>query len=389
MSRHRINFRYVLPVLLSLVCVSGCYLFLRASTPTAVEFTADTILSLEGVADGELLAAAGSGCSSLDIAAGNLAINGIPAGASFTLKTSRHSRALRVAPSVGNAELDLAANDLAAGDIGRFTLSPSVGVASTDIVWSAPLPETWYRIKANGSDYRSFQSDISSEIAFSFNLLSPTVFALEYDASGGGSVPVLPQKPDVSSVRIARLSGGRLLFLGLPEKISQAAISISPDFKEADWQEISNGSVELDPARSGRVYLRFRTARGGVSDTIGYVIGDHPITDLEDGDIVKTPDNPDVYIIKVRNGKLFRRLILSPHVFESYGHLKWGDIKTIGQDEMDYYSISSLVRETYDTVVYELTPDGDIGRRQIYAGAYDEDEVYEINATDRDSYLLE
>jgi hypothetical protein len=43
---------------------------------------------------------------------------------------------------------------------------------------------------------------------------------------------------------------------------------------------------------------------------------------VPDGAIVKTANNPDVYIVKYINGKQYKRLVLNPLVFTSYGHLK-------------------------------------------------------------------
>ena len=49
------------------------------------------------------------------------------------------------------------------------------------------------------------------------------------------------------------------------------------------------------------------------------------INSLRDGDLVKTKHHYDVYILKILpNGKRFKRLILNPEIFNSYGHLSWG-----------------------------------------------------------------
>jgi len=128
-------------------------------------------------------------------------------------------------------------------------------------------------------------------------------------------------------------------------------------------------------------------------------------TALTDGDLVRSPNAAgdaqyDIYIVKLVGNKKFRRLILSPHVFESYGHLKWENVKTITQATMEMYTISDIVRcqdSDYgvdDPKVYKLTADGDTGAKQhmnmtaaqFEGKGYDWDSIYIINKTDRDAY---
>ena len=113
-------------------------------------------------------------------------------------------------------------------------------------------------------------------------------------------------------------------------------------------------------------------------------------SNIIDGDLVKTADNPDVYIVKLINGKRFVRLILNPAIFDSYGHLHWDNIKTITPAELSAYTTSNLVREVRANGepferVYALYPDStdDTGvkRRVISLEIvdYDADAVYSIN----------
>lgn len=101
----------------------------------------------------------------------------------------------------------------------------------------------------------------------------------------------------------------------------------------------------------------------------------------------------DVFIVKIVGTKTFKRLVLNPQVFDSYGHLKWSNIKKIAAATVAGYTTSSIVREINDTKVYKLVPDGDTGTKQwvddlacFTSKAYDWDSVYIINATDRDNY---
>ena len=115
---------------------------------------------------------------------------------------------------------------------------------------------------------------------------------------------------------------------------------------------------------------------------------------INEGDTIREASNPDVYIVKYVGSKKFKRLILNPQVFESYGHLSWNNIKIVSQAEMDSFTTSELVRALGDTKVYKLIPNGDIGTKQwmnmsaeaFTAAGNDWDSIYVINNTDRDNY---
>lgn len=104
-------------------------------------------------------------------------------------------------------------------------------------------------------------------------------------------------------------------------------------------------------------------------------------TQLVDGDVVKTATNPDVYILKITSsGAKYKRLIINPDIFESYGHLRWENIKTISPTVMDEYKTSTLVRSVVDGILYELFPEGDGGTKRIFlSDTYDADSVFSIN----------
>lgn len=176
----------------------------------------------------------------------------------------------------------------------------------------------------------------------------------------------------------------------IPENIIQLAISEGVDFANASWTDLSQSQdVLAEYSDTTRFYLKFRSRSGGVSDMITVRTDAIAVfTRINEGDIVKTANNPDVYIIKYKGGKQFKRLVLSPRVFESYQHLRWENIKIIPQMQMDDYEVSALVQVAGDPVLYELFPDGDTGtrRRVGEAGEYDADSIYEINTVDRDSY---
>ena len=384
MSKRRSRLRYLFPIILSLAAVLTFYFFLRADVPAKIQFTQDTILDLDGLIGGDLYIAQTSECDSMEISGKDLSVTSIPLGKSFILKTIKHNRALSVYSATGAIALDFSSDDLSAGDITRWTIVNVGGPASANIVWGTPEAETWYTVNVNGARYQSIKSNGSSELAFDYPLATSSVFTLE--EGGGGSAVLLPEKPDVTRVLIKDSDSGGIVVMNIPARVVQIAVSTSPDFDRAVWQGIEEGeSLESKAGNICKLYIKFRTGAGAVSDTVTYYRNPSRIIE---GDIVKTRDNPDVYIIKFVDSKRFKRLILSPSVFESYGHLKWENIRIISQEEMDSYDTSALVRVADDPVIYELFPKDDTGLRSVFdtSRSYDADSVYEINMVDRDSY---
>lgn len=107
---------------------------------------------------------------------------------------------------------------------------------------------------------------------------------------------------------------------------------------------------------------------------------------LQDGDLIRVNGEVDVYIVKIINGKYFKRLILNPEIFNSYGHLRWDNIQQVVQSIADRFQTSNLVKEVYpngtvvNNNVYALFPHQDTGiKRLVVGGSYDPDSVYHIN----------
>jgi lysophospholipase L1-like esterase len=214
-----------------------------------------------------------------------------------------------------------------------------------------------------------------------------------------------PTKPDISNTKIIATNSAPITIDNLPATITQLAVSTTQDFKNSSWQDIKDLQTILSKyINTLKLYFKFKTKDGGVSDTIVYTPASGNSSNtasgntgssstaiiLNEGDIVKTPTNPDVYIIKYKNNKQYKRLILSPNVFKSYQHLKWTNLKIISQDQLNRYTTSNLVQLSGDNNIYSLTPYGDEGERRIQntIQLYDQDSVYEINKVDRDSYKL-
>lgn len=236
---------------------------------------------------------------------------------------------------------------------------------------------------------------------------------IDYPADGGcdslndnnennGAVFILPPKPNISNINIVISDSGEASLQNLLPNIYQIAISRTPDFEDVSWQNFDAEKFKTIGQTPETLYIKFRTTQGAVSDVIIYQ--PQNTFALQDGDIVKTINSPDVYVIKLKDNKKYKRLILSPSVFKSYQHLKWDNLKIISQAEMDQYTTSNLVKETKDYIIYELIPHGDQGTKLVYANYINgiphlvrddtpvQDDilsgVYEINAIDRDSYQL-
>ena len=120
---------------------------------------------------------------------------------------------------------------------------------------------------------------------------------------------------------------------------------------------------------------------------------------LLDGDLVKNSSAEglakfDIYIIKKINDKKYKRLILSPQIFNSYQHLKWSSVKEVNKDTLNNYQTSNLVRVTNQEKVYQLQPtDSDQGQKEWlnltqheFLEAYEPDSIYAINQTELNLY---
>lgn len=127
-------------------------------------------------------------------------------------------------------------------------------------------------------------------------------------------------------------------------------------------------------------------------------------SEIQDGELISAdyrdsnghlkPESLDIYIVKRVGDLQFKRLILNPHVFESYGHLRWNNVKKVEPALMDQFITSSLVRVDGDTRVWGLTPYGDVGDKawvnlsseDFYKGGGRWEAIYTINAVDGGYY---
>ena len=114
---------------------------------------------------------------------------------------------------------------------------------------------------------------------------------------------------------------------------------------------------------------------------------------ISEGALIRATNGIDIYIVKYVGSKRFKRLILSPSVFNNYGHLKWEDVMDVSQAILDSFTTSELVRVIGDDKIYRLYPQGDKGQKRLIKNnsvltrlGLDPDSIYEINSFDRESY---
>ncbi len=115
---------------------------------------------------------------------------------------------------------------------------------------------------------------------------------------------------------------------------------------------------------------------------------------IPEGALIRAKGDIDVYIVKYVGLKKFKRLILSPSVFNNYGHLRWEDVMDVDQIVLDEFATSELVRAVGDYKIYRLYPQGDNGQKRLIKNnsvltklKFDSDSIYEINSFDRESYI--
>lgn len=160
-----------------------------------------------------------------------------------------------------------------------------------------------------------------------------------------------------------------------------------------EWENIHFGNL----TRGSAVDSSSDFDGDGYTDLEEFLNGTNPkaaeVVSIKEGTLIRAAGDIDIYIVKYVGLKQFKRLILSPSVFNNYGHLKWEDVLDIDKSTVDSFTTSELVRAVNDTKVYKLFPQGDTGEKRwiktseaFIANGFDWDAVYEINEFDRDSY---
>lgn len=281
----------------------------QAETTSQVVFSADTILSMEGISEGDLYIASSSRCDLVDVSGPGLEVTAIPAGENFALKTPSSSPALQVTPSGGEINLSFNTANLEAGRINQWTLNSSSSDLNVSQMVTVPKANTYYEVKVNGSGWDFYQSNSSAELTFNYN----GGFSTKTFTISEGSPP---EDEDTASGSV------------VPPSFFDPVFDTEEDVAETD-----------DTKQESKKE-------------------DEPELDLEDGDVVTTKASPDVWILNESGEQKYRRLILNPSIFDSYGHLSWDEIKEVQKSTLEEYTISNLVQE--------VNPDGSIADPRVF-----------------------
>jgi len=122
---------------------------------------------------------------------------------------------------------------------------------------------------------------------------------------------------------------------------------------------------------------------------------------LANGALIRAEGSIDVYIFDRVGDKSFRRLILNPAIFESYGHFGWGDVQDLPAAVVSAPTTTNLVVLANDDGtlvtgdVYRVVPQNDTGTKhhlqmtpaEFEAAGYDWDAIRRINSLEFGLYV--
>lgn len=218
------------------------------------------------------------------------------------------------------------------------------------------------------------------------NLSNKATYTYKYRFSIVSSAqPIIKKHPDDTLIKTASVPTIYLVKNERKRSVPNVEVFNSLGYK---WEDVVTVSqAEMDSYPLGPVVTISEGRVLSASDS-------NPT--IPEGALIRAKGGIDIYIVKYVGSKKFKRLILSPLVFNNYGHLKWEDvIDIIEQSVVDSFTTSELVRAVGDEKVYKLYPVGDTGeKRWIKTGeaftrmSFDWDAIYEINQFDRDSYVM-
>lgn len=169
-------------------------------------------------------------------------------------------------------------------------------------------------------------------------------------------------------------------------------IFLAKGLKDSDVVVITRAQMDAIPLGSPITASEQLQTSGGA--LLGVSNGSTNATDIPEGALIRAHGDIDIYIVKYVGSKKFKRLILSPSVFNNYGHLRWEDVMDVDQSVIDSFTTSELVRAVGDEKIYKLYPQGDTGEKRwiktpegFARNSWDQAAIYEINTFDRDSYI--
>jgi hypothetical protein len=264
---------------------------------------------------------------------------------------------LFVCASLAMNSADLSLKDIAFGYGGGSSSSVTVS-ASLSTVEASPTS-----VEADGT---------------SASTITVTVKSISGSVMSGKTVSVSSDRgtttDTISTITGTTSSNGKATFSVKSSTAGEAVISAT-----------TGGTAITDTAT-----VTFTTVEGTITPAA---------TTLSEGAVARIGSGSEVYVIKIVGDKKFKRHIVSPEVFNSYGHLSWSGIQSTSS--LDDYSLSAWVRvctgangaPAATDKVYEVNADStmhwlNMTAAQFYARGGSDEAIYNVNDGELGLYTL-
>lgn len=86
---------------------------------------------------------------------------------------------------------------------------------------------------------------------------------------------------------------------------------------------------------------------------------------ISDGTLIRAEGSNDVYVVKIIGSQAYKRLLVSPQIFDFYGHLSFDRVVTVSAATLNSYATSRLIIEVH--------PDGTPVTGRVYQLTYNTD----------------
>jgi len=262
----------------------------------------------------------------------------------------------------GATSYDIYRSPTSGGTFARLGSEPTIASGSTTTYSNTGLSASaayYYKISAlNGSGESAASSAVTA-----------TTSAVSGSSSGGGGYIPIATAVTGASISIAggaaSATATTVILTLAATNAAQMAIANTVDFAGASWETYAVSKSWTLTAGDGikTVYAKFRDAAGvassAVFDTI--TLGNVPdaiatpnpvssfLTSYPDGALLKSPDAPEVYVIKDGN----KVWVKTAEEFVAAGY-KWEDIKVVSGEVLKAVGLARLIKVAGDPRVYAL-----------------------------------
>ena len=140
-------------------------------------------------------------------------------------------------------------------------------------------------------------------------------------------------------------------------QIQEAGIDTDSIFKVNDneYSEMSYPSIDpittIQQLRQGQLYISNMEQMS--------------IRDIQDGDLIRTNNQDNIYIAKRTQDNNYKRPILNPALFQAYGHLRFQNVKTISNQDIQQFQTSNLIQQIDTTQTYKVFPLNNSGLKRL------------------------